>query len=92
MTYGVARNVKLEGEAAIGTRKISNQDSQRLSKATFAVGFAPNTDFWTRPEFRLYLTQANWNDGARAANPAFSGSDASRKAATIFGAQMEAWW
>ena len=92
VTYGIAPNVKLEGEAAIGTRKVTNQDSQRLTKATVAIGFSPTTDFWSRPEFRVYVTQANWNDGARAANPAFGGNDVSRKAATVFGAQMEAWW
>lgn len=91
MSYGVSRNVKLLGELATTARKIDGQENQRLHKGTIAVAFAPNTDFWTRPEFRLYVTQANWNDAAGQANSSSFGA-ANRTNNTAFGVQVEAWW
>ncbi|MDB5849210.1 MAG: maltoporin [Rhodoferax sp.] len=91
MSYGIAKQVKLLGEVGLTSRKIEDQEKQRLYKATAAVAFSPNTDFWTRPEFRVYLTRANWNDAASAANATSFGANGRTKA-TAFGVQMEVWW
>ena len=91
VSYGIARNTKLLGEIGTTARKIEGQESQRLSKYTAAVAFSPNTDFWNRPEFRVYATRATWNDAAAAANSGSFGRDG-RTHATMFGVQMEAWW
>ena len=91
ISYGVAKNVKLLGELGLTQRKIDGQDKQNLTMGTFAVAFSPNTDFWTRPEFRIYATRANWNDAAAAAAPT-GGALFGRTKATTIGAQVEAWW
>ncbi|WP_367848296.1 carbohydrate porin [Rhodoferax sp. WC2427] len=91
VSYGVAKNVKLLGELGLTQRKIDGQDKQHLTKGTFAVAFSPNTDFWTRPEFRVYATRANWNDAAAAANSSSFGANGRTKATTV-GVQVEAWW
>ncbi|WP_394788037.1 carbohydrate porin [Rhodoferax sp.] len=91
ISYGVAKNVKLLGELATTQRKTDGQETQNLSKGTFAVAFSPNTDFWTRPEFRIYTTHARWNDAAATANSSSFGANGRTKA-TTFGVQIEAWW
>jgi maltoporin len=91
VSYGVARNVKLLGELGYTQRNIDGQDKQWLTKETFAVAFSPNTDFWNRPEFRVYVTGAQWNKAAASANSGSFGRDG-RKDAIAFGVQMEAWW
>jgi maltoporin len=87
----VARNVKLLAELGTTKREIDGQASQRLNKGTLAVALAPNTNFWTRPELRVYATRANWNDAAARANSTSFGMDNQTKG-TAFGVQMEAWW
>ncbi|MDB5896143.1 MAG: maltoporin [Rhodoferax sp.] len=91
VTYGIAKQVKLLGELGLTSRNIDGQDKQRLYKGTAAVAFSPNTDFWTRPEFRVYATRANWNDAAAVANNSTYGRNG-RTSATTFGVQMEVWW
>jgi maltoporin len=91
VTYGVARNIKLIGESGYTTRSIDNAETQHLYKATAAVAFAPNTDFWTRPELRVYVNHAAWNNAAALANSATFGANG-RTNATTFGVQVEAWW
>lgn len=91
LSYGLARNVKLLGEIGVTRRSIDGAATQRLDKGTIAVALSPDYQFWTRPEFRLYLTRANWNDAAMLANTSTFGANG-RTRATIFGVQMEAWW
>lgn len=91
LSYGVARNVKLLGELGSTRRSIDGEATQRLNKGTIAVALSPDTKFWTRPEFRIYATRANWNDAAMRANASSFGANG-RRSATIFGIQMEAWW
>lgn len=90
VSYGVAKNVKLLGELGINQLKTDGQDTQHLTKGTVAVAFSPNTDFWTRPEFRVYATRANWNDAA--ANAYAFGNGGTRTKANTVGVQVEAWW
>ena len=87
LSYGVAKNVKLYGEANLATLKTDGSDSQTLNKETIAIAVAPNTDFWTRPEIRLYLTRVGGNDAVKAA-----GTFGTRSSALLAGVQVEAWW
>ncbi|KQP43973.1 carbohydrate porin [Pseudorhodoferax sp. Leaf274] len=96
LTYGIAPRTKLIGEVATTSRKMDGGETQRLNKGTMAVAFSPNTDFWTRPEFRVYYTHANWNSAAAAAHsdpangPAYGIND--KRSNNTFGVQMEVWW
>ncbi len=87
LSYGIAKNVKLYGEANIATLKTDGSDTLSLNKETIAVAVAPNTDFWTRPEIRLYLTRVGGNDAVKAA-----GTFGTRSSALLAGVQVEAWW
>ncbi|MFH0133914.1 carbohydrate porin [Variovorax sp. VaC1] len=91
VSYGIAKYTKLLAELGTTRRSVSDQPRQTLNKGTVAVAFSPNTDFWTRPEFRIYATRASWNKAAADANASTFGANG-RRAATIYGIQMEAWW
>jgi maltoporin len=83
----VAKNVKLLAEVGFNQRMQDGLDTQNLNKTTLAVAFAPDTNFWTRPELRLYVTRVNWNDAAKG-----SVGLADRNGVTLAGIQLEAWW
>jgi maltoporin len=87
LSYGVARNIKLYGDMNVSTLKTDGSDTQRLDKETIAIAVAPNTDFWSRPEVRLYLTRVGGNDAVKAA-----GTFGTRSSAILAGIQVEAWW
>ena len=91
LTYGIAPRTKLIGELATTSRKVDGEANRRLNKGTVAVAFSPNTDFWTRPEFRVYYTHANWNSAAQMAAVNSYGFNGKRNNNT-FGVQMEVWW
>jgi maltoporin len=91
LSYGIAQNVKLLTELGSTRRTVQGQNKQTLNKGTIAVALAPTTDFWSRPEMRLYVTHAKWNEAAAAANASSFGANGRRSATTI-GVQMEAWW
>jgi maltoporin len=78
-------------EAGTTSRKIDGVADQRLNKVTIAPTLSVGEDFWARPELRLYVTKANWNDSAAAANASTfgQGGKASR---TLAGVQYEIWW
>jgi len=87
LSYGIAKNLKLYGDANFSTLKTDGANMQRLNKQTMAIAVAPNTDFWTRPEVRLYLTRVGGNDAVKAA-----GTFGTRSSAILAGIQVEAWW
>ena len=87
LSYGIARNVKLYGDVNLSSLKTDGSDQQRVDKETIAIALAPNTDFWTRPEIRLYVSRVGGNSAAKATNM-FNG----RSGATLAGIQVEAWW
>lgn len=91
LSYGLAPYTKLLGELGTTRRSVQHQAQQSLNKATLALAFSPNTDFWTRPEVRIYATHARWNQAAARANTSSFGAQG-RRSATIFGIQAEAWW
>lgn len=91
VSYGIAKHTKLLAELATTQRKVEGEANRRLNKGTVAVAFAPNTDFWTRPEFRIYYTHANWNSAAQIAAANSYGFGGKRNNNTL-GVQMEVWW
>lgn len=88
LSYGVADNIKLYADANYATLKpASGSAMQRLDKETIAVALAPNTEFWTRPEIRLYATRVGGNDAVKQA-----GTFGSKSSAFLAGIQVESWW
>ncbi|MFE1574279.1 carbohydrate porin [Comamonas odontotermitis] len=91
VSYGINRCTKLLAEFGSTLRSLDGQPRQTLKKGTIAIAFSPSTDFWARPEVRVYATHANWNKAATYANAVSFGNNRQRRA-TMVGAQVEAWW
>ena len=89
-SYAFTKNFKGLVELSTTTRKGSGPD-QRLSKVTLAGALALNEDFWSRPELRLYVTKANWNQAAAVANASTFGAGG-KTSRTLVGVQYEVWW
>ncbi len=87
VSYGIAPNVKLYGDVSVASLKTDGSSTQRLDKETIAIAVAPKTDFWSRPEVRLYVTRVGGNNAAQAA-----GVFGTRSSAILAGVQVEAWW
>lgn len=88
ISYAFSKNIKLLAEAGVTGRKSPTGD-QTLNKITIAPTISVGQDFWSRPEVRLYVTKANWNAAAAAANAFGAGGKTS---STIVGVQYEIWW
>ncbi|WP_298210219.1 carbohydrate porin [Acidovorax sp.] len=89
-SYAFTKNFKGLAEVSTTTRKGAGPD-QRLSKVTLAAALALNEDFWSRPELRLYVTKANWNQAAAVANAGSFGANG-KTSRTLVGVQYEVWW
>jgi maltoporin len=84
----------------------SNTDTRNLFKASLAPTIAPlpgpGGSYFTRPELRLFVTYASWNEAAQASGIVNQGSCAGTGTSSsifgcstdgfTFGAQVEAWW
>lgn len=90
ISYAFSKNFKLLVDAAT-TSRTGNGPDQRLDKLTIAPTISVGPDFWTRPELRLYVTMANWNAAAAAANASSFGAGG-KTARTVAGIQYEIWW
>lgn len=90
-SYAFTKNFKMLAELSTTTRKGNTGPDQRLSKATLAGALALSEDFWSRPELRLYVTKANWNQAAALANAATFGAGG-KTSRTLVGVQYEVWW
>lgn len=67
-----------------------------LNKQTLAFQWSPQASWWSRPQIRLFVTNAQWN---AAENPNASWQTyhpanfaADKKSGYTYGAQIEAWW
>ena len=89
-SYAFHQNFKGLAELSTTNRKGAGAD-QRLSKLTLAGALALSEDFWSRPELRLYVTKANWNQAAALANAATFGAGG-KTSRTLMGVQYEVWW
>jgi maltoporin len=62
----------------------------KLSKFTIAPTLAIGPAFWSRPEFRMYVTTAEWNSAA--GNVTGQAAFANKTSGTSYGAQVERWF
>jgi maltoporin len=95
ISYAVSKNFKWLAEVGHTARKFSdNQPAQSLNKVTIAPTLSMGGDFWSRPELRLFVTKANWNQAAADANanPASGFGANGRKSQTLAGVQYEVWF
>ncbi|NKI94415.1 carbohydrate porin [Rhizobacter sp. SG703] len=93
-SYALTKNFKLVAEAAYVQKKPDDSDTQKLAKFTFAPTLATGPGFWNRPELRLYVTTAKWNNAANAASGAngLTGNADGKTKGTSYGAQAEIWF
>ncbi|MDZ4202783.1 MAG: carbohydrate porin [Gallionella sp.] len=92
-SWGMGENFKLLAEAGTTSRRIDGQAGQLLNKITIAPTLGVDTEFWSRPELRFYLSHISWNAAAAAANAGAGGFGATgRMSVTVAGVQLETWW
>ncbi|MGZ5785314.1 MAG: carbohydrate porin [Ramlibacter sp.] len=91
ISYAFSQHFKMLVEAGTTSRKIDGQADQRLNKVTIAPTLSVGEDFWARPELCLYVTKANWNAAAAAANASTFGQGG-KTSRTLAGVQYEIWW
>jgi maltoporin len=96
VSYAITKNFKLVGELGYSQKKPDGAPTQKLTKFTFAPTLSTGPTFFSRPELRLYVTTAKWNDAANAAagpngliNVPGQGT---RTSGTSYGAQVEIWF
>jgi maltoporin len=96
VSYAFTKNFKLVTELGHSERKPQGSATQKLSKFTLAPTLSTGPDFWNRPELRLYVTTASWNQAANAAAGAngVMGIDKfkDKTSGTSYGAQFEIWF
>jgi maltoporin len=93
-SYALTNNFKLVSELGYMQKKPDGSGTQKLTKFTFAPTLSAGPGFWNRPELRLYVTTAKWNDAANAAaGPnGLTGLANGKTKGTSFGAQAEIWF
>lgn len=94
ISYAMTKNLKWLTELGYSQKKPDGAATQKLTKLTFGPALSTGPDFWTRPELRLYVTTAKWNDAANAAAGAggVTGIGDGRTSGTSYGAQVEIWF
>jgi maltoporin len=92
-SYAFTKNFKLVGEAGYSEKKPDGGVAQKLAKLTIAPTLSTGPTFWNRPELRLYVTTAKWNDAANAAaTGGVTGVGDGKTKGTSYGAQVEMWF
>lgn len=93
-SYALTKNFKLVSELGYSQKKPDGGATQKLAKFTFAPTLATGPSFWSRPELRLYVTTAKWNDAANAAAGVggITGIGDGKTKGTSYGAQVEIWF
>jgi len=93
-SYAMTKNLKLLAELGYSQKKPDGAATQKLTKLTFGPALSTGPGFWNRPELRLYVTTAKWNDAANAAaGPlGLTGIGDGKTSGTSYGAQVEIWF
>jgi len=93
-SFAITKNFKLVGELGYMEKKPDGSATQKLTKFTFAPTLSTGPGFFNRPELRLYVTAAKWNDAANAAagSGGLTGFGDGKTKGTSFGAQAEIWF
>jgi maltoporin len=90
ISYALGQYFKLVGEVGHSWKKPEHGDAARLTKFTFAPTLSTGPGFMTRPEIRLFVTTARWNDAAgNVTGLAALEGDTS---GTSYGIQIEHWF
>jgi maltoporin len=102
VTYGVSQHFKMQAELGQDWVKPAGEATRSLTKLTIAPTWAVASNFWARPELRLFCTYARWNDAARDAaigstDPAVAtlspnGVFGNANHGMTVGLQLEGWW
>lgn len=82
---------KLQLDLGVANNNQNGHPSDYLWKATLAPTIVAGGGYWARPELRLFVTYASWNDAARTAGVA-GGTFGTKNNGVTAGAQLEAWF
>jgi maltoporin len=67
-----------------------------LIKETAALVWSPTTEFWSRPELRIFFTNASWNNTAKGTiggvDSNTNGTFADKTSGSQYGVQTEVWF
>ncbi len=94
-SLALSKNFKLLAEYGHMEKKPDGSPTQKLDKFTFAPTLTTGAGFWNRPELRLYVTTAKWNNAARDAGGSVNGVTGlvnDKTSGTSFGLQAEVWF
>jgi maltoporin len=96
-SYAFSDHFKLLAEVGQDRVKPDAGPLRILNKITFAPAWAMASNFWSRPELRLYVTYASWNRAAQNAAAsgtalAADGPFGNRLQGSSVGVQVESWW
>lgn len=97
--YYLSDYFKLQGDIGYTQNKPENGDAANLFKLTFAPTLSPSPGekggFFVRPEIRLFVTYANWNDTAAAVpapNAVTNVPFGTEKNMVSYGMSVETWF
>ena len=89
-SYAFTKNLKFLTEIGFSQRRPNGSTSEHLTKVTIGPSLATGPDFWKRPELRLYVTRATYNQAA--ADDGANGLQTGTTSGTSYGAQVEIWF
>jgi maltoporin len=84
--------VAVEGGIDIVKAQTSGAPTEVLGKVTVAGLLRPAADFWARPELRVFVTTAAWNNGVNDTGGTGGAAFAGDNAGVTVGVQAESWW
>ncbi|HEX3140917.1 MAG TPA: carbohydrate porin [Rhizobacter sp.] len=93
-SFAITNHFKLVAEAGYMEKNPDGSAKQKLAKFTLAPTLSTGPGFWNRPELRLYVTTAKWNQPANDANGigGLTGLGNGKTKGTSWGAQAEVWF
>jgi maltoporin len=92
VSYAVSPQIKLVAEAGHMEKRPDGSGTQRLTKLTLAPTWSAGPGFWDRPDLRLYVTTARWNDAANDGAGGLTGLGDGATRGTSWGLQLETWF
>jgi maltoporin len=95
VVFGITKHFKAMSEAGYDlVQKANGAPAQWLYKVTGALAISADRGFWSRPELRLFVTEARWDDAARIAtiDSGMVYTNTLYLNGWTFGAQAETWW
>jgi maltoporin len=90
ISYAITKNIKWLTELGYAQKNQAHGPTEDLTKLTIGPALSSGPDFWKRPELRLYLTWADWNDAAGADSA--NNLPGNKNSAVSYGAQVEIWF